>query len=138
MLRRFAPLAPIIAFAIVLAALIVSLYLQYTGLEPCVLCWWQRIFIYPLVILIPIGIWRAGHEYIFYTLPLAVLGALVALYHTLLYYGVVSEALAPCTVGIPCTAILPDFLGFNLITASLASFSAIIVLLIIDYYHDTI
>lgn len=140
LLRTYTPLAPVIAFAIALAALIGSLYLESTGLLPCVLCWWQRVFMYPLVVLIPIGLWLKDRNLALYTLPLAVIGGLVALYHTLLYYGIVSEGLLPCTLGTPCTATLPEFLYLNLITASLASFIAIIVLLITDYRfnHDHI
>lgn len=136
MILRFSPLAPVFAFAIALSALIVSLYVQSTGLEPCVLCWWQRIFIYPLVILIPVGLWLKDRNLALYTLPLAALGALVALYHTLIYYRLVSEGFVPCVINNPCTALLPTFFGFNLITASLASFIALIVLLFIDYFYN--
>lgn len=132
-LRTYAPLAPVIAFAIAFAALIVSLYLESTGLLPCVLCWWQRVFMYPLVVLIPIGLWLKDRNLALYTLPLALIGASVALYHTLLYYGIVSEGLVPCAANLPCTATLPEFFYLNLITASLASFIAVIVLLITDY-----
>jgi len=133
MLRTLAPFAPLVAFAIAISALVGSLYAQHIGLEPCVLCWWQRVFMYPLVILIPIGLWLNNRTLVWYAVPLALAGALVALYHTLLYYGIVSEALAPCAINTPCTAPLPALFGVNLVTASLASFILISVLLTVDY-----
>lgn len=131
MLRKLSAVAPIIAFAVALIATLGSLYAQYLGIEPCVLCWWQRIFMYPLVFIIPIGIWRADRELSAYVLPLSILGGLVALYQTLLYYSILSEAFAPCAIGVSCTQELPSLLGLNLITASLGSFIAISALMII-------
>ena len=125
MLRKLSDIAPLCAFAIALAAMLGSLYAQYIGYEPCVLCWWQRIFMYPIVLIIIVGVWRADRAFSAYVLPLSILGGLTALYQTLLYYGILSEALAPCTAGVSCTQQLPSLLGLNLITASLASFVAI-------------
>lgn len=126
--------APYLAFLLALCGLLGSLYAQQLGFEPCVLCWWQRVFLYPLVILIPVGILRRDAKLSSYVLPLVVVGGLVALYQTLLYYHVISEALAPCTVGVPCTQLLPSFLGFNLITASLATFVAIGILMLMHLF----
>lgn len=140
MFRRLYSLTPLLAFAIALTALLGSLYAQHIGIEPCVLCWWQRIFMYPLVIIIPLSMWRTERELSTFVLPFGILGGLTALYHTLLYYGKVSEAFAPCNINVPCTQILPSFLGLNLITASLGSFIAIIVLMIIHrrFNHEII
>lgn len=140
MLRKLPSLAPLFAFAIALIAMLGSLYAQYIGIEPCVLCWWQRIFMYPIVMVIPIAMWRAERELSTFVLPFAIFGGLTALYHALLYYGIVSEALAPCAVNVPCTQTLPSLLGLNLVTASLGSFIAIIVLMIIHrrFNHEII
>lgn len=131
MIRKLSATAPLLVFAIALTAMLGSLYAQHLGFEPCVLCWWQRIFMYPLVFIIPIGIWRRDRELSAYVLPLSILGGLTALYQTLLYYDILSEALAPCTVGVSCTQELPSLLGLNLITASLSSFIVISALMII-------
>lgn len=131
MIRKLSTIAPLLAFAIALIAMLGSLYAQYLGIEPCVLCWWQRIFMYPLVFIIPIGIWYADLKLSAYVLPLSILGGLTAFYQTLLYYGILSKAFAPCSVGVSCTEQLPSLLGLNLITASLISFIAISALMII-------
>ena len=140
MIRKLSTIAPLLVFAIALSAMIGSLYAQYLGIEPCVLCWWQRIFMYPLVFIVPVGIWRADRELGAYVLPLSILGGLTALYQTLLYYGILSEALAPCAVGVSCTQQLPSLMGLNLITASLGSFIAITALMIIHrrFTHEII
>lgn len=140
MIRKLSTIAPLLAFTIALIAMFGSLYAQYLGYEPCVLCWWQRIFMYSLVFIIPIGIWRADRDLFAYVLPLSILGGLVAFYQTLLYYGILSEALAPCAVGVSCTQHLPSLLGLNLITASLGAFITISVLIIINrrFTHEII
>lgn len=126
-----ATLAVPLTFGLALAGTLGSLYAQHLGFEPCVLCWWQRIFLYPMVVLIPIGILRRDRALPTYILALAVLGALVALYHTLLYFGIVPEALAPCGIGVPCTLTLPTFFGLNLITGSLGTFILISILMLL-------
>lgn len=131
MLRKLATIAPLCAFAIALIATLGSLYAQYLGIEPCVLCWWQRVFMYPLVVIILIGIWYSDLKLSAYVLPLSILGGLTAFYQTLLYYGILPKAFAPCSVGVSCTELLPSLLGLNLITASLISFVVISALMII-------
>ncbi len=87
-----------------LVATIVSLYFsEILKLPPCVLCWYQRIFIYPLAIILPIGIFNKDKKIHQYVLPLSIAGMLVALYHNLLQMRVIPESLAPCATGVSCT-----------------------------------
>ncbi|QQR52375.1 disulfide bond formation protein B [bacterium] len=65
-------------------------------LPPCSLCWIQRIFMYPLALIMPIGILRRDPDLPYYVLPLSVGGMIVAFYHTLLQWGLISES--GCTV----------------------------------------
>jgi disulfide bond formation protein DsbB len=98
---------------------------------PCVLCWYQRIFLYPLVITLAIGLFPLDKNAIKYSLPLAVAGWLVAFYHNLLYYGIVSESLQPCREGVSCTEVYIELFGFlSIPLLSLMAFSAIIALLV--------
>jgi len=99
---------------------------------PCSLCWWQRIFMFPLAILLLVGLFPFDKNIIRYALPFAAGGWLVALFHTLLYSGVIPESLEPCTQGVSCKEVYIDLLGFITIPVlSLMAFSAIIALLII-------
>lgn len=99
---------------------------------PCVLCWYQRICLFPLVILLAVGLFSFDKSVVKYTLPLAIAGWLTAFYHTLLYAGIIPERIQPCTQGVSCTEEYINLFGFITIPMlSLLSFSMIIALLII-------
>jgi disulfide bond formation protein DsbB len=78
---------------------------------PCVLCWYQRILMYPLTLLLTVGILRRDRGLHLYVLPLSLLGAIVALYHYLLVKTDFLP-LPPCTASIPCTIVYMNVLGF--------------------------
>ncbi len=100
-------------------------------LPPCSLCWYQRIFMVPLVLLLPLGMFPVDSRVVRYTLPLALVGGAVALYHVLLVAGVVPESAAPCAQGVPCKEQPLVLLGFiSLPLLSLAAFSLITVSLV--------
>ena len=110
-----------------------SLFFSYVmGFDPCVLCWYQRIFLFPLVIILAVGLFPFDKSVVKYALPLAIAGWLTALYHTLLYAGIIPESIQPCSQGVSCTEEYIDLFGFMTIPMlSLLSFSTIIALLII-------
>ena len=99
---------------------------------PCVLCWYQRICLFPLVIILGVGLFPVDKGVVKYALPLAIAGWLTALYHSLLYSGMIPESIQPCSQGVSCTEEYIDLFGFITIPMlSLFSFSAIIALLLI-------
>lgn len=99
---------------------------------PCVLCWYQRICLFPLVLILGTGLIAFDKNVVKYSLPLAIAGWLIALYHTLLYSGIIPESIQPCSQGVSCTEEYIDLFGFITIPMlSLLSFSTIITLLII-------
>jgi disulfide bond formation protein DsbB len=126
---------------IAMAALFGSLFLsEVMGLQPCVLCWWQRVFIYPLAVLFLVGLFpqrshagdKTDRAVVRYTLPLAVIGLGFAVYHYLVYAGVIPEALQPCSEALSCAEIDLQLMGFITIPIlSIFAYSAIIVLLLI-------
>jgi disulfide bond formation protein DsbB len=102
-----------LVFLTSLAGLVGSLYFsEIRHFIPCVLCWWQRITLYPIVVLSAVGILRQDKNLPYYILPLSLIGGAVSIYHNLLQYGVISEKLAPCTVGASCTAVYINYFGF--------------------------
>lgn len=104
---------PYAAWMIALIATAGSLFFsEVMDLPPCVLCWYQRIAMYPLVIIIGIGIATSDLRWKTYALPLTLIGLVISVYHNLLYYGLISESLAPCTQGISCTSRQIEWLGF--------------------------
>ena len=112
-----------------------SLFFSYVmEFAPCVLCWYQRIFLFPLVLILAIGLFPFDKKVVKYALPLAIVGWLTAAYHNLLYVGIIPESIQPCTQGASCTEEYINFLGFlSIPMLSLLSFSTIITLLIILY-----
>lgn len=111
------------ALVATMGSLFFSEVLKYT---PCKLCWWQRIAMYPLSVILLIGLRRRDKNVFYYAAPLAISGWLIALYHNLIYYHVISEAFVPCSEGIPCTAKQFFWFGFlSIPLLSLAAFSVI-------------
>ncbi len=99
---------------------------------PCVLCWYQRIFMFPLAAILMAGLFPFDKNIVRYAIPLAAGGWLTALYHTLLYSGAIPKGLQPCGQGVSCTEANLDIFGFITIPLlSLMAFSAIALLLII-------
>jgi disulfide bond formation protein DsbB len=102
------------------------------GIAPCVLCWYQRIALFPLVLILGAGLLPFDAGVVKYALPLAVAGWLVALYHSLLYWGILPKDIQPCTGGVPCTDRNLELFGFlSIPLMSLLASSAIITLLLI-------
>jgi disulfide bond formation protein DsbB len=102
-----------IAWCIALLSMVGSLFFsEVMELPPCVLCWYQRIAVYPLVLIIGIGILTKDRAMKMYALPLAVIGLVISIYHNLLYYGIIPEAITPCSEGVPCNAVQLELLGF--------------------------
>ena len=110
-----------------------SLFFSYVmGFAPCVLCWYQRIFLFPLVILLAFGLFPFDKSVVKFALPLTIAGWLTALYHNLLYSGIIPESIQPCSRGVSCTEKYIDLFGFITIPMlSLLSFTTIIIMLII-------
>ncbi len=125
----------LLQFALLMAFIstVASLYFsEIAKLTPCVLCWYQRILMYPLVIIISIGLWKKDKNLPYFILPFSVLGIIISAYHNLLYYGIIPESIAPCTLGISCTTRQIEWFGFITIPLlSLFSFTAITVLTLI-------
>lgn len=118
----------VIASTATLGALFFSEVMQ---LPPCVLCWYQRVFMFPLVLLLPLGLFPFDGKVVRYALALALAGWLVALFQVLLVAGVIPESIRPCTQGIPCSEVQIQWLGFvNIPLLSFLAFSTIGALLI--------
>lgn len=100
------------------------------GQTPCVLCWYQRIAMFPLVVILGLGLLDADARSARAAVPLAWLGWGVALYHCLVFWGLVSEALTPCRQGVSCADADVQVAGTVPIPLlSVLAFSAILVLL---------
>jgi disulfide bond formation protein DsbB len=122
-----------LAWVIALGGTLGSLFFsEVMKLPPCVLCWYQRICLYPLVLMLPVGVFLRDARVAIYTLPLVIVGLGIAVYHNLLYYGVIAEALSPCTAGVPCTSRQINWFGFvGIPLLGLLTFASLLLLLIL-------
>jgi disulfide bond formation protein DsbB len=119
----------IIASVSTLGSLFFSEIMEFA---PCALCWYQRLFMFPLVILLLVGLFPFDKNVIKYALPLALTGWGFAFYHYLLYSGFIPESIQPCSKGVSCSETYLDLFGFLTIPMlSLISFSALVTLLFI-------
>lgn len=108
---------------------------EVMGLTPCVLCWYQRIAMFPLVLILAAGLFPLDAQVVRYALPLTAIGWAIAVFHLLVSEGIVSEAMTPCTAGVPCSQQLIEWFGFLTIPMlAVAAFSVIGALLTTIYY----
>lgn len=116
---------PYLAWTVALVAMIGSLFFsEVMNLPPCVLCWYQRIALYPLVLIIAVGIISHDKRMKIYALPLCLTGLAISIYHNLLYYGLIPESITPCQEGISCTSRQIEWFGF--ITIPLMALTAFV------------
>lgn len=127
--RNLLVLAWLVAAAAMTGSLVFSNILHF---PPCVLCWYQRIALYPLVVIIGVAILKRDRLVPYYVLPLTIIGGLIAVYHNLLYYRILPNSAAPCAQGISCTTQFIEWFGFVTIPfLSLLTFITITVLTLI-------
>ena len=101
--------------------------------QPCVLCWYQRICLFPLVLILAAGLFPAFDKSVIkYALPLSVFGGLTAFYHSLLYAGIIPESIQPCSKGVSCTEKYFELFGFvSIPMLSFLAFSSLVIMLVI-------
>lgn len=118
-----------LAFIVALAATLGSLYYsEIAGFIPCRLCWYQRIMMYPLVLITLVGALRRDEYLPSYALPLSIIGMIISGYHSLLERGVFPPP-AVCSADVPCTITYVNYLGF--ITIAVMAFVAFTLITVI-------
>lgn len=124
----------LLAWIAAIAATLGSLYLsEVQHFIPCTLCWYQRIFMYPLAFILGIGYYYHDERISRYVLPLSVIGMLISGYHFLLQKIPYLQQFEMCTSGVPCskdylnwfgfiTIPFMAFIAFSIITISMIAF----------------
>ena len=122
----------LVALVSTLGALFIG---EVMGRTPCVLCWYQRIAMFPLALILGLACFRADHAVRHYVIPLALIGGLIALWHSLLFAGIIPEPIQPCERDGPsCSG--EDQVLFGVLPLpylSVLAFSAIIFLLTVPF-----
>ena len=123
------------AWSLVTLASLGSLFFsEVMGVPVCVLCWYQRIAMYPLVVILAFGMFPFDPRVVRYAFTFVAAGWLLAFYQLLLIAGVVPEKMQPCVQGVPCSETHILLLGiFNIPSLSLMTFSAVGLLLFYLY-----
>lgn len=126
--RPFASHALGLMFIIALIATLGSLYFsEIAGWNPCKLCWLQRIFMYPQVVLLSIALWKRDATVARYILGLSLIGAVIAAYH---YYIQMYDIIAaPDNPATPCdtsgeSCVKTPFTHFGYITIPMMALTA--------------
>ena len=119
------------SFIVALVAMLGSLFFsEIAGYEPCMLCWFQRIFMYPQVFLLGLALWKkekivAKRN----SIMLSVIGAVIASYHYLLQIGIAPEL--PCSATGYSVACSQRFImSFGYITIPMMALTAFLLILV--------
>jgi disulfide bond formation protein DsbB len=97
----------LVSLSAIIGSLVYSLAIGY---PPCELCWWQRIAIYPQVVLYAIALFEKNRGVFKYALTLSLIGVIIAIYHNYILLG--GSSLFACDISNPCTAVYVNEFGF--------------------------
>lgn len=125
--------ATLMAFLGFLGPLVYSELLRF---DPCFYCWYQRIFMFPLALILPLGVFRKETAVKPYGILLAVVGAAISLYHILLQWSVISSTSTPCGVvgqSVSCNSIFVHEFGY--ITIPMMAFTAFVAIIVFLVYQ---
>lgn len=112
-------------------------YSEIIGFAPCILCWYQRVFLFPVVVIFAVAIWYKDRKIVKYVLPLLSIGFLVSVYQNLGYYFKESGAL-PCDAsGISCyQRLVSEFGGYiSIPMLALTGFLILITIVLVAHFY---
>jgi disulfide bond formation protein DsbB len=103
-----------LAWVVAVVATLGSLYFsEVMKFFPCKLCWYQRILMYPQVILLGLAAVRKDYGQTVYVLPMTILGACISIYHILLQKTDWLKEVGSAGCGpVPCDVQYINWLGF--------------------------
>ena len=90
------------AWVLALVSTLGSLFFsEVMNFVPCTLCWFERICMYPLVVVFLVGAVSFDKNVLKYSLPLVIIGWCISFYHILVQWHIIPESASPCVQGIP-------------------------------------
>ncbi len=119
------------------ASLFSFVYSEIIGFLPCHLCWYQRVFTFPLVFIFASAIWHKDRKIVKYVLPLVSVGFIVSVYQNFFYYFGESSSL-PCDAsGVSCyQRLVSEFGGYiSIPMLALSSFLAILTVVLVAHFY---
>lgn len=125
------------AFVLAAVATLGSLYLsEIVHFEPCKFCWFQRIAMYPLALMLGMAAWRKDRGIRLYAMTIAVIGGAISAYHYLIQQFPNLSA-GECSATVPCTsAYIWEFGFISIPWMALSTFALIILLMHVARSND--
>jgi len=120
-----------------LASLFSLVYSEVIGFAPCYLCWYQRIFLFPLVFIFGVAIWHKDRKIVKYILPLLSVGFVISVYQNFVYYFGNTGSL-PCDAsGVSCYQhLVYEFGGYiSIPMLALTTFLALITIILVAHFY---
>ena len=133
--KHYLPLGFLVALS---ASLFSLVYSEIVGFPPCYLCWYQRVFTFPLVFIFGMAIWHKDRKIVKYVLPLLSVGFVISVYQNFFYYFGEGSAL-PCDAsGVSCyQQLVSEFGGYiSIPMLALTSFLSLITLVLVAHFYQ--
>ena len=128
-----------IGFIISLFASLSSLiYSEVIGFLPCYLCWYQRVFLFPLPFIFGVAIWHKERKIVKYVLPLLSVWFIISVYQNLIYYFKPDASSLPCDAsGISCYQQLVSVFGgyISIPMLSLTTYLALLTIVLVAHFY---
>jgi len=121
-----------------LASLFSLVYSEVIGFLPCYLCWYQRVFIFPLPFIFGMAIWYKERKVVKYVLPLLSVGFIISVYQNLIYYFKPDASNLPCDAsGISCYQQLVSVFGgyISIPMLSLTTYLALLTIVLVAHFY---
>lgn len=121
------------AWIVSIVATLGSLYFsEIRGFIPCEMCWYQRILMYPLILLLGISVFRGDFYLKWYILPITILGVFTASMHYMEQKIPGFGGIKPCLDGVPCNIEYINYFGF--VTIPFMSLTAFILITLFLFF----
>lgn len=122
-----------LAWLVALVSMVGSLiYSEVIHFVPCRLCWFQRIAMYPMAVILLVGAIRREFQVKYYALPLALIGLGISVYHYIIQRFPSLESGA-CDPSAPCSAVYVDIFDFISIPF-MAGMGFIVIAVLLGFY----
>lgn len=120
--------AILFAFIVAAGSVVGSLfYSEIAQFTPCLLCWWQRIFLYPQAVILLVALIARKDDVKKYCLSLSMIGVLISIYHTYIQFG--GNDLIPCNVtGTSCQHVY--FVEYGYVTIPTMALTAFVLIIL--------
>lgn len=132
--RHYLKLGFIVSF---IAAIFSMVYSEIVGFLPCYLCWYQRIFLFPLPFIFGTAIWTQDRHIVKYVLPLLSVGFIISIYQNFIFYFG-DPGTKPCDAsGVSCYQLLIQEFGghFQIPFYSLAAYLGLIAIVLTAHFY---